>query len=582
MSNSTINHPALLGLPGAFGREAARIQSKARSQGLFDLPVDADGPQGHTATEAEAVRSFEMLGQAFNLPDDALAQWHLLLTHEAMPPLGGALLRGCRGKLPDLMLRARTFAMYQDREGRGAAYMAMWRRAAQLQDLLDCSAQLLRDLERGIEFIDTGAVQHLRVLRVMRIDIDARRQCVDVCCPTLPDLGDHDKQARRWIPVMWPARWVRFWLTCWLAERKDCSLPMAGALGWLLRDPQVRDLIARQENELFDHPALPRDAMLLSCEVYWKAGALRPLAELITWAWQCPDLYAELIRHARPLVRLMPAVHRQVPLEVRACAGLRELRSLLLNMGLTAAGWRWLTVHPAPVFRNDHWLHPECLGAMLWAANSLAAAGPDFAPPQLFINHAYPVMVEAKLQKWPADLLGWFLRSAWDRCEAFDDLGEANDFLRFTYARVWYWMTLVGWRPDVQQRRGGWRAIERAWRKSSRGTMKSWPIPFERIEWHGLVAIAIGDGEALWEEGAQMNHCIERFLDECLEECFLAFSVRRPDGKRMATFSLTRDDAESEWTFHACSGPSNQEVRDARLDALIGRVLGLTQVSCRT
>ncbi len=146
MTPSTILHPALLGHGRRFARELAAMAAQVRWPGLFDLPVDADGLHGHTQTERQAVRAFQMLGEAFGLHGDALLEWHRVFARDELPPRDGALLRGDRDVLADLLLRARTLAQYQDRDGRAADVMRIWQRARPLRQLIEAGARLHAEL----------------------------------------------------------------------------------------------------------------------------------------------------------------------------------------------------------------------------------------------------------------------------------------------------------------------------------------------------------------------------------------------------------------------------------------------------
>jgi hypothetical protein len=128
MRHSTIRHPALLAQPRVYEREAARLLAHARAPGLFDLPLPVDGPQGHTQAELEAIRAFDMLGQAFGLSAGAQAEWHAMVSRGDAPRGDGELLRENTDQLADLLLRAQTLAMYHDRKGQGAHWIRVWRR----------------------------------------------------------------------------------------------------------------------------------------------------------------------------------------------------------------------------------------------------------------------------------------------------------------------------------------------------------------------------------------------------------------------------------------------------------------------
>jgi hypothetical protein len=135
---STIAFPALLGSPRVFAREAKRIREAARSDGLFCLPLERDGPDGLTQPEREAVRCFDMIAEAFGLTTEAVTQLHWMLALGHGPRFAGPLFSSNPPDLlHDLWLRAHTFAVHEHAQGRGDTCIRIWRRARPLRSWLD-------------------------------------------------------------------------------------------------------------------------------------------------------------------------------------------------------------------------------------------------------------------------------------------------------------------------------------------------------------------------------------------------------------------------------------------------------------
>ncbi|MDB5871542.1 MAG: hypothetical protein JWQ07_984 [Ramlibacter sp.] len=424
MRHSTIHHPALLGRGNRFAREAARIGSHARSPGLFDLPVDANGLHGQTAGEREAVRAFQMLGEAFGLWGAALSEWHRVFAREELPRADGPLLREGRAVLPDLLLRAQTLALYQNRDGRGACFMRVWRRAKPLRQLLDARARLHAELR--------------------------------VHAPHLAVFAD-------------------------VLQDELASQPMGG---------------------------------------------------------------------------------------------LRDLRREWLAAGLTAAGWRWIVRNRLP----DSPYEPGSLAALGWSislVNALAELGPAFVPDDLFSAYVGQFAEEVTDANEMLEGSGWLLESAWRHYERIDTKADRDYFMLSIFRRAAFWAIRRGWLPDVNQRRAGWGAIERAWRRETGrvpGPLVEWPVPFDYLEWGAMLAVPISNSQDLWTEGAAMRHCIADYVSRCVAGEFLALSVRGPGGERVATMSFHHASDGHRWHWGDCKGRFNRDVCDRGVYALMDEV----------
>jgi hypothetical protein len=428
---STVRHPALLGHRSGFAREAGRIDAQARCVGLFDLPIDSDGLHGQTAGEREAVRAFQILGEAFGLSGRALEEWQCVFSRQDLPRVDGPLLRQWRHVMPDLLMRAQTLALYKDRDGRAASFMRVWRRARPLRQLLNAQSRLHAELRAH-------------------------------------------------------------------------------------------------------------------------APHLSPYADLL-----------------------------QDELAVQPMGGLRDLRREWIAAGLTAAGWRWLVRNQLPSSLPA----PRNLAALGWPtllANALGALGPEFAPDDLFSAYAGRLAAEAADHNLPLEGKGWLLERAWHLYRRIEGKDEREYFMLGRFRQVVLWVLRSGRSPDANQRRAGWHAIERAWRRAEgtdRGPLLAWSVPFEHTEHGQRVACAIANSHDLWAEGEAMGNCIHNYLERACNGTFLAFSVRGPGGERQATFSLHRAMPGEPWHRGACVARFNQDVTDAAVLELRERVLALANQS---
>ena len=414
MNTSTILHPALLGHPGRFAREAARLHAQVRSPGLFDLPVDADGLYGHTAAEREAVRAFQLLGEAFGLWGEALAEWQRVFSREELPRADGPLLREGRAILPDLLLRAQTLALYHDRDGRGAGFMRVWRRAKPLRQLLDAGARLHAELR--------------------------------------------------------------------------------------VRAAQLIPFVAILQDELASGPM----------------------------------------------------------------GGLRDLRRVWMAAGLTAAGWRWLVRNRIPPSGYEEG-SLAALGWTLSLANLLGEVGVAFTPGDMFARYIVRFQENALEDNETLEGKPWLVESAWRHYEAIEAKDDRDYFMLATFRLAATWVLAAAWSPDANQRRAGWAAIERAWRREAHrapGPAVYWPVPFESLERAGLLAVPIGNSGDLWHEGEAMGHCIADYADECAAGRYLALSVRGPGGERVATMSFHHATDGRRWHCGDCKGRFNRDVTE--------------------
>ena len=430
MRESTILHPALLGQFNRYAKEVAGIEAKARAPGLFDPPTEADGLHGHTQPEQHAIRAFRMLGEAFALTPQGLVEWHALFARGEVPQADGALMTECLHLLPDLLLRARTLAMYQDRDGRAGVFIRVWQPAKALERLVD-----------------------------------------------------------------------------------------------------------------------------------------------VEWAWRRQPLYRELSDRAPHLLCLMRGIHRLRP-EAAALRHMRDLRHLLRTWGLSAAGWRWLVTNPALPPDVIEMLEGENERPAILLANALGAMGRYVAPPALFCGLVLDVLDMAQVFGDPPQDITWLIAAAWARFQALPE-ADRRDFINGSAYAVCLWVIQDGWEPDANQRRAGWSAIERACGKCSFCSDHAWPTPVKQVRHGGLVAVAIPDGKGLFDEGDAMSHCITDYILDAAARVFMPFSVRGPDGERIATFSFSRESDQYDWTPGQCSGQRNEKVVDPQVHELQLRVLEL-------
>lgn len=581
MPQSTIRHPALLGRMGAFQREAARLQASARSRGLFDLPADTEGVYGNVEPELEALRTLQMLGEAFGLPPRALADWHGLFARGKLPPLRGALVRGCREVLPDLMLRARTLMLYHDREGQGGAMQRVWRRGKQLQALVDLRARLLRDLDDPFRVFEDGANARVEVLRVVDVLVDRVARSLHLRFKPLPPDADGRpdyllcSEGDLDVPG-----WLQRWVLLRLRQHGVPELNAEDVRAWLEADAAVCRGLQRCNEHLLAHAAFPPEAVRLAQQAYGEAGQRRVHVATIGWAWRYPALYRDVLGNAPQFCQLLPAVHLEWG-ELFQADSLRELRQWYRDQGMTAAGWRWLANTAVWPITAAESLLGRPAPDIVRLANCVAAAGPSFDPCSAFQRGLVRIMGHAERRRMDLGRMPWLLRAAWDRCVRQGDDAEAIErFLDAPFVQVAAWADRTGWAPDVHQRRAGWRSFEQAAARGAVGSRQPftvWPVPLQPVQHGDLHAVALGNSVDLFVEGAVMQHCINNYAGAAAQGRFLAFAVRCGTA-RVATFSLKRERAGGAWAFHDCKGQFNSQPDHPDLWDLIEKALELTNL----
>jgi hypothetical protein len=324
MRESTIHRPALLGIPGAYRREASRIVASAAQPDLFDGPVTLDGVDGNTRTEVQAVRAFCRVGEAFGLRAAALAEWHAMFDRGAAPHPAGALARECLDALPDLLLRCRTLAQFQDREGKGGAYAEVWKRSSSLRQLLALRSRLNRDVGNGLQVEQDGSATVFTMLGSVRLRVDVHLRVFDF--DWVPP-AEHEAPWRRPpIRLTGPGTWVAGWLA-----RRQAGCPIktehgeAAACSWLLAEAGVADELDSWLAIMKAHPSWPQAAVQLTAATFGKFAPCYSAARVQT-VWRHAGLYRELAEHALALVPLMPAIHERCEPRVADFGGLRDLR----------------------------------------------------------------------------------------------------------------------------------------------------------------------------------------------------------------------------------------------------------------
>ena len=248
-----------------------------------------------------------------------------------------------------------------------------------------------------------------------------------------------------------------------------------------------------------------------------------------------------------------------------------DIRLLLMHeFGLSPAGWRWLLKFGMPAESVQPVDEESGGGYVAHLANVMAAMPVQASMDRQFVNHVAETYYS---DGCGVDLVykRWLLTGAWRHLRAMPLAEDREFFLLGEFIALVRWALEVDWVADANQRRAGWPAFQRAWRKATRyglGPFMRWPVPFEQVQEFGLFAVAISNTEELWDEAGAMGHCISDYADACAAGTFLACSVLDEGGQHIATFSFEREAPGQEWRFHCCKGCFNADVEDERVDSL--------------
>ena len=549
---------------------------------------------GLTRVEAEAVRAFDTIAQAFGIGDCALVEWHRLLAFGELPQIDGPLLQIRTRLLRDLLLRVRTLAQYRDAGGQGRAWMETSDRADLVLGLLHWAAtpglsqvrrlgegdapaglraqywevrgQLLRALMAPLKVKAPGGVTQIDVLGALTFRIDRRHKRVRWAVGNSVE-GRMPRRALEWTSVRASEVILAIWVES-LVQRKR----VARVFQYLLeRDELVLRLLDNAASALVQHPKMPASAINLA-EAVSEVTGLRNLDAMVSRVWKAEAFYTAALEMAPSLLHVAVQLHDEAGLPM--AHGLGDLRLAMRREGITRAGWRWLVTRSLPrgiAFKRGD-VRAMTFAAL--AANVFALIPGEAAAHKRFASQVGDAIVEAVLQTKPLENVACLARLAWSDYLSLGNQDDRHGFL-WDFERIASWAIRAGWTPDTNQCRAGWAAVVQRWllcTGAGAGSLRSLPAASSHVEFAGFVAVPIASSHELWAEGRAMHHCVFDFLHECCDGKFLAFSVRGPGGERVATLSFQRKSLDQPWAYHDCKGRFNSVVTRKSVVALVTAV----------
>lgn len=319
-------------------------------------------------------------------------------------------------------------------------------------------------------------------------------------------------------------------------------------------------------------------------------GIDQEIADLCAWVW---DRYQTdigyffflikyrswFVRLAEDDPRLMPwgyllIKYEDIDLTLEPVAAIRKQ---LAGYGLTQGGWRLLLNAPEARTRLDSlfgyrgcmkflalWLNAhvqlglkalvhddyfrDCLQWLGDLAHESNEMSPKVLPPilRILVREAAKMESKGRLGEWRGKHQVSLIRHWMERYP---------DFV-----------------PDTNQRRSGFRWLYRHVEQEKAEWVRiiakdcTWSYAIQRFEQAGLVAHALQDMHAIWDEGAAMNHCLDVNRADChwvwykelLDEGDTRyFSIRDEAGERVATLQIGRSEPGQPWQAEQCLAVHN-------------------------
>lgn len=97
-----------------------------------------------------------------------------------------------------------------------------------------------------------------------------------------------------------------------------------------------------------------------------------------------------------------------------------------------------------------------------------------------------------------------------------------------------------------------------AWEEHNRKLMATaWPSAIDAIEIRGVEIIPLQTGQCLYDEAIEMEHCVDQYMERCVQGYSRIFKVKSPDER--ATLELIRK-TPNQWVVAQIRGWDNEDV----------------------
>ena len=320
-------------------------------------------------------------------------------------------------------------------------------------------------------------------------------------------------------------------------------------------------------------------------KLLWDSGMLdRRIFSLATrvGGFRFPiTLYNECLMHQEELTaRIEEAPHMAPWLRNDSLGGKlsvhqtvwKDLKDSFVARGGTAQTWKWLCNQGHKWFRfvsldNSH----------VQAVTAIAALQLGKVPfdSTLFGYVSYRLsgdrMDQRYLDVFKAAMVAHKKRKL--KVAGFADVILIRDFLDhvpFASTKGSSWASLMR-KQQVWHRENARREVER--RKAEGGCL-GWAPMVQMLREGNLEAISLNNSDELWEEGAEMSHCVGGYDQECFKNESRIYSIRR-NGERVSTLEIRK--VGGKLTIGQNYGPGNTRVRDEA----VGRLANAVLAACR-
>ncbi|MGH8163125.1 MAG: hypothetical protein ACREP1_02180, partial [Rhodanobacteraceae bacterium] len=289
------------------------------------------------------------------------------------------------------------------------------------------------------------------------------------------------------------------------------------------------------------------------------------------------DAYQLVWRHERALQRLRAENPTLFPvfglcwprLQFPLHGGYAGLRSALRQCGMSKSGWQQLARSgycAVRALRVTPWFMADPVAVLVAYFNLLAACQRVGLPPAALARALIESEALLRLRAGHATIVTMIVRAAWDFCGDLDRAGLAL-FVEHEFLPVLNAWLLEHWeKPIPAGMRWPWfRRQLAAFRKytAAAGLLtKRWPCALPAFRHGAWIAMPLMSGEALFEEGIAMRHCVglRSYILACADGSGRLFSIRDARcGRRVATLYLKCDD-EGNWVRKEMTGFANAVV----------------------
>lgn len=487
------------------------------------------------------VRRWQGLVEAFEPESDALMATRdqalaLLETAQVMRGWPRAALLALKRQRPSG--RAFDVAMFPPLPDRlGEWRHALFPLAMQARALLYSAFANPTEVRRGEDW------SVVEVLGSFRLHFDWQRRFI-----TVSQHSDSGFEFHRYAQadLIYPLR-TDDWCRCF-ANRLRQELRVAlGSMGSLkdIEEPAFEWLVLlvkriAERSRLLDHvrgwirDAYPFDRQVVrdlhACTIDLRRGRGLPSGEYI-WAWRRAEILRQRVGEAPQLAPLWGLAMRLKLIGIED--DYHTLRRLVVERGLTAAGWkllcRWSRMLFRPVNRpngqlqiafDDLIAYVRLLQRAHWSLPM-----PYWLVRALFARHWYNDELDV------AELPLGLVRGAIDQARHVLPLGGLDAFIEHEFTPVLGWIARAQPMFDRNQQRAPWRWFHARYlqwceKERQRITRIDWAHGIDGLRWRRFDVVPLRDSVALWQDGEAMRSCLSTYVSDCAGRRYIVYSVR--------------------------------------------------------